>query len=67
MHACYSRKQNYGNALKLDRVTKTGYSWQAVKVLYRQVVSKTEGDGRGLKWDKDRDRATTTKDTVLER
>ena len=35
-----------------------------MKVRYRQVLSKTKGDARGIQWDKeDRDRATRIEDT----
>ena len=45
-------------------MTKTGYSCPTVKVRYRQVVSKTKGDARGIQRAKeDRDRATRTEDT----
>ena len=44
-------------------MTKTGYSCPTVKVRYRQVVSKTKGDARGIQRGKDRDCATRIEDT----
>ena len=54
-----------GNALKWDRVTKTGYSCPSVEVRYRQVVTRTKANARAIQRDKeDRDRTTMSEDTL---
>ena len=62
------RKPNYSNVTThmIDRVTKTGRICSRVRLCYRQVVSRTKGDGRATRLSSnEEDRSITSGDTEL--